>query len=90
MAIFIQRRPHGGHRITVNPLVTFERSGDLQADIRTLTRRFNQDLETQIRRNPAEWVWWHRRLRRAPMPKLDLDHVFAYTTPKDAILRGGA
>jgi lauroyl/myristoyl acyltransferase len=26
-----------------------------------------------VRRNPAEWVWWHRRWRRPPQQHLDLD-----------------
>jgi lauroyl/myristoyl acyltransferase len=66
-----------------------ERSGDVQADIRALTRQFNAALEAQIRENPAEWVWWHRRWRRAPLAHLDLDLEFQYTG-QDAVLRGRA
>ncbi len=88
-AAFIQRRPQGGHRITVSPPIAIERSGDVAADIRALTRQFSEALERQIRKNPAEWVWWHRRWRNAPMAHLDLDGVFQYTTPKDAVLGGG-
>jgi len=89
VAMFIQRRPQGGHRITIDPPFVIERSGDLQADIRSLTRRFNEVLERQVRRNPAEWVWWHRRWRRAPIAQLDLDGTSPYPTAKDAIARGG-
>jgi KDO2-lipid IV(A) lauroyltransferase len=72
-AAFIQRRPEGGHRIVITPAFEFERTGDVRADITTLTRAFNSALEAQVRRNPAEWVWWHRRWRRQPQGHLDLD-----------------
>lgn len=72
-AAFIQRRPEGGHRITITPAFEFERTGDVRTDITSLTRAFNAALEAQVRRNPAEWVWWHRRWRRAPQEHLDLD-----------------
>jgi KDO2-lipid IV(A) lauroyltransferase len=88
VAMFIQRRPQGGHRITIDPPIVIERSGDLQADIRGLTRKFNEALERQIRRNPAEWVWWHRRWRRAPLAQLDLDGALPHPTPRNAIVSG--
>ena len=84
-AVFIQRREFG-HRITVCPPFVIERSDDARADVTALTRQFNLAFETQIRRNPAEWVWWHRRWRRAPLPHLDLDRDFQYTSP-DAVGR---
>jgi KDO2-lipid IV(A) lauroyltransferase len=87
IAVFIRRRPGGGHRITITPPFVIERSGDMTTDIRTLTRQFNAALEAQIRENPAEWVWWHRRWRRAPVARLDLDRDFQYTA-QDAVLRG--
>jgi KDO2-lipid IV(A) lauroyltransferase len=90
VAMFIQRRPQGGHRITIDPPLVIERSEDLQADIRSLTRQFNEALERQIRRNPAEWVWWHRRWRRAPIPQLDVDDTSTHAAPGDAVVRGEA
>jgi len=85
-AVFIQRRGQGGHRISVCPPFTIEHSGDTHTDIAALTRQFNAALEVHIRRNPAEWVWWHRRWRRAPLPHLEPDRDFQYT-PKDAVVR---
>jgi len=87
LAVFIQRRAEGGHRITIHPPFTIQRSDDIEADIRVLTKEFNLALEAQIRRNPVEWVWWHRRWRRAPMAHLDLDREFQYTT-QDTVLTG--
>jgi KDO2-lipid IV(A) lauroyltransferase len=87
LPMFIQRRAEGGHRIIVGAPCAIEPSGDQQADIRALTRLFNEWLEAQIRKNPAEWVWWHRRWRHAPVAHLDLEPEFQYT-PQDPVLRG--
>ena len=88
-AAFIQRRPEGGQRITFSAPFVIERTGDTQADIRALTRQFSAALEAQIRSNPAEWVWWHRRWRRPPLPQLDLDEAPSYTRPGSALRRQG-
>jgi KDO2-lipid IV(A) lauroyltransferase len=85
LAIFMQRRPAGGQRVIVSPPFVVQRSGDKTADIAALTRQFNAALEAQIRKNPAEWVWWHRRWRHAPLPHLDLDRDFQYTLPNVAM-----
>ncbi len=74
---FIQRRAQGGHRIVVHPPIDVRRGDDTATDIQALTRRFSEEIEQQIRRNPAEWVWWHRRWRRAPQPNLDPDATIA-------------
>jgi KDO2-lipid IV(A) lauroyltransferase len=86
---FIERRPEGGHRITVQAPMLIERSGDFAADVAALTHRFNAVLEAQIRKNPAEWVWWHRRWRRPPRPRLDMDANFQYTNQDAVLPRGG-
>jgi len=88
-AAFIQRRPEGGQRITFSVPFVIERSGDTQADIRALTRQFSVALEAQIRSNPAEWVWWHRRWRRPPLPRLDLDGALSRTKPNSVLRRRG-
>lgn len=70
---FTQRRPEGGHHFTVLPPIYPPKTGDRQRDVVELTRRFSEILEEQIRRNPSEWNWFHRRWRRRPIPGLDLD-----------------
>ncbi len=84
---FIQRRRQGGQRITISAPFVIARTGDTQTDIRALTRQFSAALQAQIRSNPAEWVWWHRRWRRPPLPQLDLDAALAYTRPGSALRR---
>jgi KDO2-lipid IV(A) lauroyltransferase len=81
VAVFAQRRPEGGHRFTVLPPVFPPKSGDRRRDILELTHTFSRMLEDRIRQNPAEWVWWHRRWRRPPVPRLDLDTEMQYPNP---------
>jgi KDO2-lipid IV(A) lauroyltransferase len=70
---FARRRPEGGHHFTFLPPILPPKTGDRQADIIELTRRFSELVESYIRATPAEWNWWHRRWRRRPVPGLDLD-----------------
>ena len=79
VAAFIQRRAHGGHRITILPPFELPASGDQKADLRALTAAFNHTIETQIRNNPAEWVWWHRRWRQGPVSHLDIERDLPYS-----------
>ena len=75
---FAQRRPEGGHRLTVLSPLYPPRSGDRRMDVLALTTRCNEIIEERVRQNPAEWVWWHKRWRRKPVPRLDLDADFHY------------
>lgn len=77
--VFAQRRPEGGQRFIIMPPIMPSPSGDRRRDIIDLTRRFSDTIEERIRMNPAEWVWWHKRWRRAPVPKLDLDAEIPYS-----------
>ncbi|MBI3784102.1 MAG: lysophospholipid acyltransferase family protein, partial [Deltaproteobacteria bacterium] len=79
-AAFIQRRGDFGWRVVIKPPFKVAHSGDQREDIRDLTQQFSTMLEAQIRANPAEWVWWHRRWRRGPVAHLDLDTDFPYTS----------
>ena len=65
VTVFIERRPEGGHRITIRRDPA-GREGRGRARIVALTARFTAAIEAQIRRAPAEWVWWHERWRRQP------------------------
>jgi KDO2-lipid IV(A) lauroyltransferase len=76
---FAQRRPEGGQRFIIMAPIYPAHSGDRRRDILDLTHRFSEALEDRIRQNPAEWVWWHRRWRRRPVPRLDLDAEIQYS-----------
>ena len=64
VAVFIERRPDGGRLVRVAPVASDVRRG--RDGVRELTARLTATIEAQIRRRPAEWVWWHERWRRQP------------------------
>ena len=66
---FIERRAGGGHLIRIRPVPTDGRRG--RGEVMALTAKFTAEIEAQIRRAPAEWVWWHERWRRQPDGALD-------------------
>ena len=65
---FIERRAGGGHLIRIRPVPT---DGRGRGEVMALTAKFTAEIEAQIRRAPAEWVWWHERWRRQPDGALD-------------------
>jgi len=64
LTAFIERRRDGGHLIRVAPLDVPPGNG--RGRVIELTARMTAAIEAQIRRAPAEWVWWHERWRRRP------------------------
>jgi KDO2-lipid IV(A) lauroyltransferase len=52
-----QRRPDGGHRVTFFAPIQPEVTEDRRRAVLNLTRRFNEHIESAIRRNPVESVW---------------------------------
>lgn len=64
VTVFIERRAEGGHVVRVAPVPADSARG--REGVRALTTRLTAAIETQIRRSPAEWVWWHERWRRTP------------------------
>jgi KDO2-lipid IV(A) lauroyltransferase len=77
--IFIRRLADGGHEISIEPALDLQRSGDELADVRAGLARISRRFEEEVRRHPDQWMWWHRRWRRQPVPELDLDGEFQYT-----------
>ncbi len=78
VAVFMQRRDDFGWRVEVSPPFKIERTGDHRSDVHKLTAQFSEALEGHIRKSPTDWVWWHRRWRRGPIPRLDLDPEVPY------------
>ena len=66
LAVFIHRRPEGGHTLVIGPPVPRPQTGDPEADIVEYTTTLTQVIEDYIRRHPDEWVWMHRRWKRRP------------------------
>lgn len=53
------RRTQNGHVITINPAL------ELTGDETENTKRLSRPIEDYIRENPSEWLWIHRRWKRA-------------------------
>lgn len=65
MSLYLYRR--GGRWVLhAGPLVPCSRSGDRDADIAHLTAWHTAYLEALVRRQPEQWVWWHKRWRTRP------------------------
>ncbi|MDX1998365.1 MAG: lysophospholipid acyltransferase family protein [Thermoanaerobaculia bacterium] len=60
---FIERLPNGQHRAVMAP--PFE----LPEDPVAATAEMTAKIEEQVRKNPEQWVWMHRRWRTAPLPE---------------------
>lgn len=54
------------YRMVIEPEVPLVATGDKAGDIRANTRRYNQALESVIRRYPEQWFWVHQRWKRKP------------------------
>jgi KDO2-lipid IV(A) lauroyltransferase len=59
-------REGDAYRMIAAPPVQWVRTGDRSRDIRVNTRRYNQVLESFIRRYPEQWFWVHRRWKTRP------------------------
>jgi Kdo2-lipid IVA lauroyltransferase/acyltransferase len=56
----------GRYRITWEPEVEFEATGDRDADVLALTARCTEVIERWVRRHPELWLWMHRRWKTPP------------------------
>ncbi len=57
----VDRLPHARFRITAEPPLPYQRTGDADRDERALMTQVNQVLERWIRDKPDHWFWLHRR-----------------------------
>ena len=52
------------HRVVVTDEIPIVRTGDVRHDLEENSRRFNREIEMQIRRCPEQWFWLHRRWKK--------------------------
>src|SRR5215472_9321089 len=62
---FCQRKKDGTYRVSIDE-VSFEPTGEREADVVSLTAQLTARIEEAIRRAPAQWVWMHRRWKTQP------------------------
>ena len=55
------------YRVVIGPELPLIDTGDRDRDVAANTRRYNQALESVIRRYPEQWFWVHRRWKKQPM-----------------------
>jgi Kdo2-lipid IVA lauroyltransferase/acyltransferase len=60
VVVFLQRDKAGRYHFSGEELEA-KRSGDSEADVLELTRRYSLAIEAAIRRAPEQWVWMHQR-----------------------------
>ena len=69
-AAITRRLPDGRYRVTASR-VPVERTGDQEEDVRRITAELAARLEAEIREDPSQYFWFHRRwkTRRAEEPR---------------------
>ena len=74
-AAVARRLPDGRYRVD-GDRVPVERTGDREADELRLTARLAAHLEQEIRKDPGQYFWFHKRWKTPPPPELPDDfHV---------------
>jgi KDO2-lipid IV(A) lauroyltransferase len=63
--VAVVREPSGRYRMSVEP-VEAERTGEREADVDRLVRRYTGMLERWIRAYPEQYFWHHHRWKRQP------------------------
>ncbi len=59
------RMADGTHRVRFEAPIELDREGDTNRTVEDATVTFTRWLEARIREHPDQWVWIHRRWRRA-------------------------
>jgi KDO2-lipid IV(A) lauroyltransferase len=54
------------YQLVIQPPISYESTGDEEEDVRQLTARLAQHIESQIRRYPGQWLWIHKRWKTRP------------------------
>ena len=52
--------------VYVEPQISIESSGNEDEDVRRLTAKISERIETNIRRFPEQWLWIHKRWKTRP------------------------
>jgi len=67
LPMFCRPAPGAGYRMRFGPPVDVPLSGDETADVLKITGVCTKMIEDEIRKNPALWLWVHKRWRSRPL-----------------------
>lgn len=69
--VFCLPGPRSTYLVRIGEPLTFEPSGDIEADVLKITRACTKMIETEIRENPGLWFWFHNRWKTRPEASAD-------------------
>lgn len=73
---FIIRQPNGRHLVKIFEVMRFEDTGDADKDLFKFTEKMTEIIESVIRENPTQWLWFQKRWNTPPeMQKKNKHHT---------------
>ena len=73
---FIIRQPNGRHLVKIFEVMHFEDTGDADGDLLRFTEKMTAIIESVIRENPTQWLWFQKRWNTPPeMQKKNKHHT---------------
>ncbi len=69
--IFRDPRRKFHHTLWFGPPIAMDPESARDAEVARLMRRCNEELEKVIRKDPSQWLWFHRRWKTRPSGELD-------------------
>jgi KDO2-lipid IV(A) lauroyltransferase len=66
LPIFCYPTPSFSYVVRIGPPVEVDLSGNLEEDVLKITARCTKMIESEIRRNPSLWFWFHNRWKTRP------------------------
>lgn len=63
---FCIRQPDNTHRITIQPALPLELTGNKDEDLYRVTAQATRAIEEMVRRHPEQWLWIHDRWKHRP------------------------
>lgn len=72
---FILRKPDGRHKVIIGEPLRYEDHGDPDKDLFDFTVRMTRIVETLIKENPTQWLWFQKRWNTSPDQKKKKHHT---------------
>jgi KDO2-lipid IV(A) lauroyltransferase len=69
--VFCLPSPRSTYRVRIGEPLTFEPGADFDRDVLKITQACTKIIETEIRKNPGLWFWFHNRWKSRPEAKTD-------------------